>query len=142
MRKLVLCLLVMSLGATAFGACSTVGTRFSASAISSGAAQYATATPTAGCHALITEIHASLANFGTGSEIGPLTMYVSDGACATGTVLIAKYMTVGGAKGSVLQLDLPNLNLYASSGGTLCIQFDLGGANIGESISYSAEDVN
>jgi hypothetical protein len=117
MRKLVLGLFVMSLGATAFASCSAAGTRFSASAVSDGAAQYATATPAAGCHALITEIHASLANFGTGAEIGPLTMYVSDGACATGTVLIAKYMSVGAAKGSLLQLDLTNLNLYASSGG-------------------------
>jgi hypothetical protein len=142
MKKLVLCLFVMSLGASAFASCSTVGTRFSASAVSSGFPQYATATPGTGCHALITEIHASLANFGTGSAIGPLTMYVSDGACGTGTVLIAKYMGVPAAKGSVADLDLTNLNLYASSGGTLCIQFDLGGANIGESIAYSAEDVN
>ena len=141
MRKLVLGLFVMSLGATAFASCSAAGTRFSASAVSDGAAQYATATPAAGCHALITEIHASLANFGTGAEIGPLTMYVSDGACATGTVLIAKYMSVGAAKGSLLQLDLTNLNLYASSGGVHPVRY-LGGANIGESVAYSAEDVN
>lgn len=142
MRKLVLFLCVTALGASAFASCSSVGTRFSAYAISSGAAQSAAATPISGCHALITEIHASLANYGTGSAIGPLTMYVTDGACLTGTVLIAKYMAAGASKGSVVQLDLTDLNLYASSGGTLCIQFDLGGTNIGESVSYSAEDVN
>ena len=48
MRNLVLGLFVVSLGATAFASCSAAGTRFSASATSDGAAQYATATPAAG----------------------------------------------------------------------------------------------